>query len=154
MANLAAMLAILQAIIGTLRSALRPRASLVAENLVLRRQLAILRRATPRPRLRPIDRAFWVIVARAWSRWAECLAIVEPATVVAWHRRGFARWWAWRSRPLGRPPLAPKLVSLIEQISRKNPLWSRRRITSELAKLGRAVDKDTGDVPDRVEIVK
>jgi hypothetical protein len=56
--------------------------------------------------------------------------------------------------PPGRPPLAPKLVSLIEQISRKNPLWSRRRITSELAKLGRAVDKDTGDVPDRVEIVK
>ena len=54
-ANLAA---ILQAVIGTLCSALRPRASLVAENLVLRQQLAILRRATPRPRLRPIDRAF------------------------------------------------------------------------------------------------
>jgi hypothetical protein len=81
-ANLAAMLAILQAVIGTLRSALRPRASLVAENLVLRQQLAILRRATPRPRLRPIDRAFWVMVARVWSRWAECLAIVQPATVI------------------------------------------------------------------------
>ncbi len=55
-ANLAAMLAILQAVIGTLRSALRPRASLVAENLVLRQQLAFLRRAAPRPQLRPIDR--------------------------------------------------------------------------------------------------
>jgi hypothetical protein len=110
---------------------------------VLRQQLAILRRATPRPRLRPIDRAFWVTVARAWSRWTECLAIVDPATVIAWHRRGFARWWAWRSRPVGRPPLAPELVSLIEQMSRENPLWSRRRIASELAKLGHAVDKDT-----------
>ena len=57
-ANLAAMLAILQAVIGTLCSALRPRASLAAENLVLRQQLAILRRETPRPRLRPLDRAF------------------------------------------------------------------------------------------------
>jgi hypothetical protein len=56
-ANLAAMLSILQAVIGTPRSALRPRASLVAENVVLRQQLAILRRATPRPRRRPIDRA-------------------------------------------------------------------------------------------------
>ncbi len=64
-ASLAAMLAILQAAIGTLRSALRPRASLVAENRVLRQQqLAILPRTTPRPRLRPLDRPFWVMVAR------------------------------------------------------------------------------------------
>ena len=137
------MKAILEAVVGALFAALRPRAILFAENLVLRQQLAILRRATPRPRLRPIDRAFWVIVSRLWSRWAECLAIVQPGTVIAWHRRGFARWWAWKSRPVGRPPLAPELVSLIEQMARENPLWSRRRIASELAKLGHAVDKDT-----------
>ncbi len=137
------MLAILQAFVGTLRSALRPRASLLAENLVLRQQLAILRRATPRPRLRPVDRAFWVMVARGWSRWAECLAIVRPATVIDWHRRGFARWWAWKSRRVGRPPLSPEVVSLIQRMSRENPLWSRRRIAGELAKLGHAVDKGT-----------
>ena len=137
------MKAILEAVVGALFAALRPRAILFAENLVLRQQLAILRRATPRPRLRPIDRAFWVIVSRLWSRWAECLAIVQPGTVIAWHRRGFARWWAWKSRPVGRPPLAPELVSLIEQMARENPFWSRRRIASELAKLGHAVDKDT-----------
>ena len=74
--------AILEAVVGALFAALRPRAILFAENLVLRQQLAILRRATPRPRLRPIDRAFWVIVSRMWSRWAECLAIVQPATVI------------------------------------------------------------------------
>ena len=137
------MKAILEAVVGALLAALRPRALLFAENLVLRQQLAILRRATPRPRLRPIDRAFWVIVSRLWSRWAECLAIVQPATVIGWHRRGFARWWAWKSRRVGRPPLARELVSLIEQMTLENPLWSRRRIASELAKLGYAVDKET-----------
>jgi len=135
--------AIIEAVVGALFAALRPRAILFAENLVLRQQLAILRRATPRPRLRPIDRAFWVIVSRMWSRWAECLAIVQPATVIGWHRRGFARWWAWKSRRVGRPPLAPELVSLIEQMAVENQFWSRRRIASELAKLGYAVDKDT-----------
>jgi hypothetical protein len=56
------MLALLEAVVGALLAALRPRASLIVENLVLRQQLAILRRATSRPRLRPIDRAFWVVV--------------------------------------------------------------------------------------------
>jgi transposase InsO family protein len=132
--------ALVEAMVGAFFAAFRPRASLVAENLLLRQQLAILCRATPRPRLRPIDRAFWVTVSRLWSRWADTLAIVRPATLIAWHRRGFARWWAW---PVGRLPLAPELVSLIERMARENPLWSRRRIASELAKLGHAVDKDT-----------
>src|SRR5271155_1712322 len=111
------MLAILEPVVGALLAALRPRAVLVAENLVLRQQLAILRRTSPRPRLRPIDRAFWVVVSRVWSRWADSLAIVRPATVIAWHRRGFARFWAWKSRHAGRPPLAPGLVHLIERMS-------------------------------------
>jgi hypothetical protein len=117
-ANLAGMLTILEAIVAALLAALRPRASLVAENLVLRQQLAILRRASPRPRLQPIDRAFWVVVSRVWSRWAESLAIVRPATAIAWHRRGFARFWAWKSRRVGRPPLEPEIVRLIERMSR------------------------------------
>ena len=77
------------AILGALVAALRPRASLVVENLSLRQQLAVPRRAVPRPRLRPVDRAFWAVLSRAWSRWADALIIVKPATVVAWHRRGF-----------------------------------------------------------------
>jgi transposase InsO family protein len=137
------MLALVEAIVGAFFAAFRPRVSLVAENLLLRQQLAILCRATPRPRLRPIDRAFCVTVSRLWSRWADTLAIVRPATVIEWHRRGFALWWAWKSRPMGRPPLAPELVSLIKRMARENPLWSRRRIASELAKLGHCVDKDT-----------
>jgi len=76
------MLAILMAIFGAAFAALRPRANLVLENLVLRQQLAVLRRATPRPKLRPIDRAFWVTLSRLWGRWADALAIVKPATVI------------------------------------------------------------------------
>ena len=137
------MFAIIEALLRALLSALQPRASLVAENLALRQQLASLLRARPRPRLRPIDRAFWILLSRTWSRWADVLAIVRPETVTAWHRRGFARFWTWKSRRVGRPPLAAEIVLLIEQMARDNPLWSRRRIANELAKLGHAVDKDT-----------
>jgi len=141
--TLGAMTTLVTAILGALVAALRPRTSLVVENLALRQQLAVLRRATPRPRLRPVDRAFWAVLSRAWSRWADALIIVKPATVVAWHRRGFARFWAWKARPLGRPPLDAEIVALIERMASENPLWSRRRIAGELAKLGQNVDKDT-----------
>ena len=70
------------------------------------------------------------------------LAIVKPATVVAWHRRGFARLWANRSRPRGRPSLTDEVVELIRRMAADNPLWSRRRIAAELAKLGHDVNKD------------
>jgi len=137
------MVTLVKVIVGALVAALRSRASLVLENLALRQQLAVLHRATPRPRLRPADRAFWAILSRAWSRWADTLVIVKPATVVAWHRRGFARFWAWKSRRRGRPPLDATIVALVERMAGENPLWSRRRIASELAKLGHNVDKDT-----------
>src|SRR5258708_1016558 len=137
------MFELLGAIVGALAGAFRPRACIVAENLALRQQLAVLRRKKPRPRLVPIDRAFWILLSRIWSKWADALAIVKPATVIAWHRRGFAWFWTRKSRPVGRPPLAPDVVSLIAQIARENPLWSRRRIANELAKLGYRLDKNT-----------
>ncbi len=137
------MLTLLEAIAGALIAALRPRANLVLENLALRQQLAVLRRKTPRPGLRPMDRAFWAVLSRAWSRWADALVIVKPATVVGWHRRGFARSWAWKSRRVGRRPLDAEMVALIERMATENPLWSRRRIASELLKLGYSVSKDS-----------
>jgi putative transposase len=136
-------LAIVSALLGALVAAVRPRASLVVEILVLRQQLAVFKRGRPRPPLRPIDRAFWVVVSRVWSRWTDALAIVKPATVIAWHRRGFARFWTWKSRRIGRPPFAPVIVELIVRIAGENPLWSRRRIANELAKRGHDVSKDT-----------
>ncbi|MGO8998840.1 MAG: helix-turn-helix domain-containing protein, partial [Polyangiaceae bacterium] len=142
-AMVAAMFSIVTALVGTLLSAFKSRAGLVAENLALRQQLATLKRTVPRPRLCPVDRAFWILLSRVWSRWTDVLAIVQPATVIGWHRRGFARFWAWKSRRPGRPPVAPEIVQLIEQMARDNPLWSRLRIASELALLGHDVDKNT-----------
>ena len=137
------MLALVEAVIGALFAAFRPRASLIAENLALRHQLAALMREGARHRLRPIDRAFWVVLLRTWSRWADVLAIVKPATVVTWHRRGFARFWAKKSRRRGRPPLSAEVIELIKRMTRENPTWRRRRIVAELAKLGHDVCKDT-----------
>jgi putative transposase len=131
------------AVVGALRAALRSRVSLVAENLALRQQLAILRRQTKRARLTPLDRAFWIVLSRAWSRWAQSLAIVKPETVIRWHRRGFARFWAWKSKRRGRPPIKPEIIRLIVRMVTDNPRWSRRRIAQELAKLGFRVDKNT-----------
>lgn len=69
--------------------------------------------------------------------------VVKPETVIGWHRRGFVRFWARRSRCAGRPPLDPVVVELIVRLARDNPTWSRRRIASELAMLGHVVSKDT-----------
>jgi hypothetical protein len=95
--SMLAWVALLEAVvIGALVSALvRTRSSLVLEALVLRQQLAVLHRAHPHPRLRALDRAFWVVVSPLWSRWADALVIVKPATVLAWHRRGFALFWTF-----------------------------------------------------------
>jgi putative transposase len=142
-ANMAAVVAFLKAVLGAGLSAFRLKTGLIVENLALRHQLAVLRRTVPRPRLRPTDRTFWVVLSRTWSRWTDVLAIVKPATVVGWHRRGFAHFWAKKSKRSGRPPLASEIVALIERMAAENPLWSRRCIASELAKLGHDVSKDT-----------
>ena len=121
-----------------------PDLSLGVGTFNLRQQLAILRRTSPRPRLRSLDRAFWVLLSRTWSRWSDALALVKPETVIAWHRRGFARFWTWRSRRgPGRPPIDREIAELIARMARENPTWSRRRIAAELAKLGYDVHKDT-----------
>ncbi|HEY5375691.1 MAG TPA: hypothetical protein VIK01_18560 [Polyangiaceae bacterium] len=123
-------LAILRAFVGALLAAMKPRATLVAETLALRQQLAILRRTTPRPRQRPMDRAFWAVLSQTWSRWTDVLAIVRPATVIGWHRRGFAGSWTMKSKHLGRPPISAELA-LIERMAAENPLWSRPRIAGK-----------------------
>ena len=137
------MFGLLAAVLGALIGAFRPRAQLVAENLALRQQLAVLRRKRARPRLVPLDRAFWILLSRVWLKWSDALAIVKPETVIAWHRRGFAKFWAWKSRRRGRPPTPPEIVALIVRMANDNPRWSRRRIANELAMLGYRVDKNT-----------
>ena len=109
-------------------------AAIVLENLALRHQLAVLQRSVSRPRLRRSDRAFWVGLSRLWTRWRSSLLIVQPATVLAWHRKGFQLYWRWRSRsaPIGRPAIDAELRTLIRRLAHENPTWGRRRIQAEL----------------------
>ena len=119
------------------RAALHSRGALALENLALRQQLATYARIHKRPRLEPGDRAFWVALSRVWSGWRAPLLIVKPATVIAWHRRGFRRYWRWRSRKPGRPRIPAEHIALIRRISSDQPGWGEDRIAEELAiKLG------------------
>ena len=84
------MLSVLIAALGSLRSLVRTRRELALENLALRQQLAILRRARPkRLRLKCADKIFWAWLSSVWAHWSDALVIVRPDTVVRWHRRGF-----------------------------------------------------------------
>jgi len=125
-------------LLGALRSALRTRAELALENLALRQQLANLRRTSGRPRVRMADRAFWLVLSRLWSRWADVLVIVKPDTVVRWHRAGFRRFWRWKSHPRTPAPneVSPETKALIRQMAKANTSWGAPRIHGELLKLG------------------
>jgi putative transposase len=74
------------------------------ENLALGQQLAVFKRKCPRPRLRAMDRFFWVWLLRCWKDWSRALIVVRPETVVSWHRKGFRLFWTWISRRKSGPP--------------------------------------------------
>ncbi len=124
-------------LIGLLRG-VRTQRSLVLENLALRHQLVVLQRTVPRPRLRTADRLFWVLLSRLWAGWTDAISVVQPATVIRWHRTGFKLFWARKSRRTGpgRPAVAPEVRALIRHMARANPLWGAPRIHGELQKLG------------------
>jgi hypothetical protein len=116
----------------------RSRAALRAEILVLRHQFIILRRRSPKRLVfSNIDRLVLVNLYRFSPKVLDALAILKPATVIAWHRAGFRTYWRWRSRRLGgRPTASCEIRNLIREISFSNPLWGAPRIHGELLKLG------------------
>jgi len=132
---------LLLGVVSFLRALVFGAAAVAIENAALRQQVAVLHRSVARPRLRQRDRLLWAWLARCWGGWRASLLIVRPATVLAWHRRGFRLYWGWRSRARGkgRPPLDGALRALIQRMARGNPYWGRRRIQAELALLGHAV---------------
>src|SRR6266496_840851 len=123
-----------------MRSLFKGRRELALENLALRQQIGVLNRTRGerRLRLRGWDRGLWVVLSQGWMGWRQALAIVQPATVIRWHRKGFRRFWTRRSRARrpGRPGLDPDVVSLIRRMSQANVTWGAPRIRNELAKLG------------------
>ena len=125
--------------IGALIRIFRGRGNLVLENLMLRQQLAVLKRRHPRPRLGLFDKLFWVIARRAWWAWKLSLIIVTPETVVRWHRSGFRMYWRVISRvrrQVGRRPTPKEVRELIFRMIVENPTWGAPRIHGELRMLG------------------
>jgi transposase InsO family protein len=104
--------------------------------LALRQQLAIYARRHRRPRIVPIDRAFWVGLSRVWPHWKSVLVVVQPETVVRWHQRRFRSYWRSISTPgPGRPPISTETKALIVRMATENR-WRARKIQAELSKLG------------------
>jgi transposase InsO family protein len=116
----------------------RSSASLSAEILVLRHQINILRRHSPkRQTFSAMDRLIFAGLYRLAPTVLNALAIVKPETVIKWHRAGFRSYWRWKSRRRsGRPTVLPEIRKLIREISIANPLWGAPRIHGELLKLG------------------
>src|SRR6202142_240 len=123
----------------------KSRSRLEAENLFLRHQLNIaLRRAPRRLRLRGSDRALLVWMTRIWPNLLDLAQVVQPETILRWHRSGFRAFWRWKSRKrAGRPKIDRGLRDLIQRMSRENPLWGASRIHGELLMLGFEVAQST-----------
>jgi transposase InsO family protein len=114
------------------------------ENALLRQQLIVLKRQVNRPRFTWRDRALFVLLSSKLRTWKNALAIVQPDTVLRWHRELFRWVWKRRSRSKGkrgRPPLTGEIVALIKQIAKENLRWGAERIRGELLKLGIRVSK-------------
>ena len=114
----------------------KSRRALILENLALRHQLQVLQRTGRRAKLSRADRGFWVLLSRLWDDWRKALVLVQPETVVAWHRKGFRLYWRWKSRRKGRPKVSRETRDLIRRMSRENPGWGAPKIHGELLKLG------------------
>jgi putative transposase len=131
-------------ILAFLRAFFTSRAALAAENLAFRQQLIVLRRSVKRPHLRKRDRIFWSWLSRLWTRWRSALLIVQPATLVRWHRQGFRLYRARKSRKkIGRPQVNRQVRDLIRRMCQGNSTWGAPRIQSELALLGHDVAEST-----------
>ena len=122
---------------------LRSRPALAAENLFLRKQLALYQERDVKPRRATNTTRIALIWLARWFDWRHALAVVQPATLIRWHRQGFRVFWRWTSRH-GRPPIPAELQALIRRMARENPTWGQERIANELLlKLGLRVSPRT-----------
>jgi transposase InsO family protein len=129
---------------GTLIDLARRKSELMAENALLRQQLIILRRQVKRPACTRADRMLLVLLARMVRTWKQALFIVQPETLLGWHRKGFKLYWKYKSRAASaKPKISAETVALIKEMASNNRLWGAERIRGELLKLGIRVCKRT-----------
>jgi putative transposase len=122
----------------------RNRKDLIIENAILRQQLIVIEEQVKRPQLTQGDRVIFVLLARLTKYWQQALHIIQPDTLLRWHRDLFRRYWRCKSKPEKREPrISPETFELIQQMARENRLWGAERIRGELLKLGVKVCKRT-----------
>jgi putative transposase len=137
------LLTLLVDVVRFLHLCLRPSPAVAAENLFLRKQLALYQERHVKPRRATNTTRMTLSWLTRWFDWRRALTIVQPATLIRWHRQGFRSFWRWTSRP-GRPPIPPDLQALIHRVARDNPSWGQERIANELRlKLGLRVSPRT-----------
>jgi putative transposase len=121
----------------------RAPAALAAENLFLRKQLALYQERQIKPRRATQATRMVLAWLARWFDWRQALVVVQPATLIRWHRQGICLWWRWKSMR-GRPPIPAELRALIRRMARDNPTWGQERIANDLLlKLGLRVSPRT-----------
>ena len=131
---------------GTLADLVRSKPALIAENALLRQQIIILRRSVKRPRCTPADCTLLVLLASRVRLWRHALQIVQPDTLLRWHRQGFRLFWRRKSRAATSPrkaKVSAETIALIREMAAANRLWGAERIRGELLKLNIRVAKWT-----------
>ena len=127
--------AALRLVTGALADLARSKPELVAENALLRQQLVVLKRSVKRPRCTAADRTLLVLLASRVPDWRSALLIVQPDTLLRWHRQLFRRYWRRKSRSASvarQPKVSAETIALIRAMAAANPLWGAERIRGEL----------------------
>ena len=133
---------------NAVRRALRSKHDLMLENLALRQQLAVLTRQRAHTRTKPADRLFWSWLSRYWPGWRSTLVMVQPETVIRWHRTAWRGYWTWKSRARhpGRPPISKERQGLIARSATENPRWGAVRIPGRATRARLRGERGDGEV--------
>jgi len=128
-------------ILGVFSDITRSRADLMVENALLRQQPIVLNRQIKRPQLTNPERFRLVFLSHFTKFWKQALHIVQPDTLLRWHRELFRKYW--RKKSQGKPKISAETIALIEKMAKENQLWGAERIRGELLKLEIDVSKRT-----------